>query len=182
MLPRELSSFTGGTCIGAQPTSLPLKKPATQRRPFVAEIQGTSQNIPLSPFKWPPGELLFHPGATSLLLWSLSPRPRCSPATQEIHKQHKFHICVISEDSAELPRLKLDNIQTAETLHTDKRFWTISCFPSVGWVEFDSMFTAYAWKSFAEVFVPVNGALTRGYVFYTLLSWNFFHFVYIICR
>lgn len=143
MLPRELSSFTGETCVGAQFTSLPLKRSATCRRPFLANMQGGSQNVPLNPFKWPPGELLFHLGTTSLLLQSLLPHPHCSPTTQDIHKQHKFHIYVNSEDSADLPRLKLEDIQTAVTLHMDKRLWTISCFPSLGWIELDGIFTAY---------------------------------------
>lgn len=149
---------------------------------YHTQTQGGSQNITLSPFKWPPGEFPFHPGA-SLLLRSLSPRPRCSPATKEIHKQHSVHTCVKAEDSAELPRLKREDSQTAESLHMARSIWTTSCFASVGWRELDSMYLLHTLgKVLLRVFIPVNRVLTREYVFYTSISWSFFHFVYIIHR
>lgn len=83
-----------------------------------------TQNIPTpsSYFTWEP--LLSSCGHSHLTL-------AVCPLHNEMLKQHKFHICLNSQHSAELPRLELPNIQTAETLHTGKRDWAISPFPPV---------------------------------------------------
>ena len=121
-----------------------------------------------------------------LLLWSLSPHPRCLPTAQVIYKQHRFHICVNSKGSAELPKLKLEDIETAETAYGQKSlddFLFSSCRLNTTWQYIYCILSEkFCWGfCICEQGINKRVCILHTLLLHTLLTWSFFHFVYIVC-